>query len=532
MAHSMQFPNPIILDGETLTPEALYHLSFGKTKIDLSSGAWEKVAASRVTIDSIVARNIPVYGINTGFGNFANISIPADKIDELQKRLIMSHAAGTGQPLSIERTRMLLALRINVLARGRSGIRPETLKIMLYAFNNSLLSYVPEQGTVGASGDLAPLAHLALGLLGMGKMWNPTTSCYEDAAKVLKDHNCEAIELKAKEGLAMINGTQFMGAFASEAVSRAALLAKQADVISALTLEVLHGTPRAMDARIHEARPHPGQNLSASRIRGLLTSNNASQRPSEAIPMTFDDCSELFKSHEYSGRIQDPYTLRCIPQVHGVAVDTIEFCHKIIQTELNSSTDNPMVFSETNESISGGNFHGEYVAKALDFLAIGVHELSSMSERRTDRLVNGSCHVLPSFLVNEGGLNSGFMILHCTAAALVSENKVLCHPGSVDSIPTSKQTEDHVSMGGFCGRKAVQVVGNVEKVLAIELLAACQALEFHRPLKTTPPLEAVYSLVRKHVQAWTKDQFAHPDIEAVSRLLYTGEVWDAVQPYL
>ncbi|KAJ3088389.1 hypothetical protein HK100_008054, partial [Physocladia obscura] len=314
MSHSQQFPNPFILDGETLTPEALYHLSFGTTTIDLSPDSWQKVAASRKTIDSIVAQNIPVYGINTGFGNFANVSIPPEKIDELQRRLIVSHSAGVGQPLSVERTRMLLALRINVLARGRSGIRCETLKIMLTAFNKSLLSYVPEQGTVGASGDLAPLAHLALGLLGMGKMWNPTSGTYEDAAKVLREHDCEPIELKAKEGLAMINGTQFMGAFASEAVTRAAMLAKQADIIGALTLECLQGTPRAMDARIHEARPHPGQNISAKRIRDLLTSNNSEQKPSSVTPMNFDDCSELFKSHGYQGRIQDPYTLRCIPQ--------------------------------------------------------------------------------------------------------------------------------------------------------------------------------------------------------------------------
>uniref|UniRef100_A0A8C1KMH2 Histidine ammonia-lyase n=2 Tax=Cyprinus carpio TaxID=7962 RepID=A0A8C1KMH2_CYPCA len=459
----------ISLDGNSLTSTDLVNLGKGLYMIKLTPEAEQKVVQSRELLDTIVKENKVVYGITTGFGKFARTVIPVSKLN----------------PLSPERTRMLLALRINVLAKGYSGVSLETLHRMIQAFNASCLSYVPEKGTVGASGDLAPLSHLALGLMGEGKMWSPKSG-WADAKYVLEAHGLKPISLKPKEGLALINGTQMITSLGAEAVERAEAIARQADIIAALTLEVLKGTTKAFDS----------------------------------------------ESHRFCDRVQDAYTMRCCPQVHGIVNDTIEFVKKIINTEINSATDNPMVFAERGETISGGNFHGEYPAKALDYLAIGVHELASISERRIERLCNPSLSELPAFLVNEGGLNSGFMIAHCTAAALVSENKVLCHPSSIDSLSTSAATEDHVSMGGWAARKALRVVEHVEQVLAIELLAACQGIEFLRPLRTTTPLEKVYDLVRATVKPWIKDRFMAPDIEAVHRLLVDQKVWNIAGPYI
>ncbi|KAG9345776.1 hypothetical protein JZ751_008921 [Albula glossodonta] len=456
----------ISLDGNSLTTADLVCLGKGLTKIKLTPEAEQRVKRSREVIETIIKENKVVYGVNTGFGKFANTVIPKDKLKELQENLIRSHAAGVGSPLSPERTRMLLALRINVLAKGHSGVSMETLQAMIEAFNASCLSLVPEKGTVGASGDLAPLSHLTLGLMGEGQMWSPKSGWGN-----------------AKEGLALNNGTQLITSLGAEAVERAQAIARQADIVAALTLEVLKGTTKAFDSDIHAVRPHPGQNEAAWRFRSVLDS--------DIFP------SQITENNRPHQRVQDAYSLRCSPQVHGVANDTIAFVKQVLTIELNSATDNP----------------------ALDMLAIGVHELSSISERRIERLCNPSLSELPAFLVNEGGLNSGFMIAHCTAAALVSENKVLCHPSSVDSLSTSAATEDHVSMGGWAARKALRVVEHVEQVLAIELLAACQALEFHRPLKTTPPLEKVYALVRTVTRPWDKDRVMSPDIEAVHKLL-------------
>ncbi|KAF5901461.1 histidine ammonia-lyase-like isoform X2, partial [Clarias magur] len=449
----------IFLDGNSLTTANLVMLGEGLHKIKLSAEAEERVIRAKDVIDKII-----------------------------------SGKQGVGPPLSPKRTRMLLALRINVLAKGYSGISLETLHRMVAAFNASCLSWVPEQGTVGASGDLAPLAHLALGLMGEGRMWSPQTG-WTDATTVLEGHGLTPISLKPKEMISSLG---------AEAVERAEAITRQADVIAALTLETLKGTNKAFDTDVHAARPHPGQILVAQRLRSLVHSD---QFP-----------SEITDEKSYKG-VQDAYTLRCCPQVHGIANDTIAFVKNILNTELNSATDNPLVFPERGITISGGNFHGEYPAKALDFLAIGVHELASISERRIERLCNPSLSNLPAFLVKEGGLNTGFMVVHCTAAALVSENKVLCHPASVDSLSTSAATEDHVSMGGWAARKALKVVEHVEQVLAIELLAACQALEFHRPLKTTAPLEKVYELVRSVVRPWDKDRVMSFDIEAAHQLL-------------
>ncbi|KAK9516475.1 hypothetical protein VZT92_024401 [Zoarces viviparus] len=507
----------ISLDGNSLTSTDLVNLGRGLYKIKLTLEAETNVVQARELLDTIVKENKVVYGITTGFGKFARTVIPVSKLKELQENLVRSHSAGVGNPLSPERTRMLLALRINVLAKGYSGISLETLHAMVQAFNASCLSYVPEKGSVGASGDLAPLSHLALGLMGEGKMWSPKSG-WADAKYVLEAHGLKPISLRPKEGLALINGTQMITSLGAEAVERAQAIARQADIIAALTLEVLKGTTKAFDSDIHRLRPHPGQIEVAQRFRSLLDSDH---HP-----------SQIAESHRFCDRVQDAYTMRCCPQVHGITNDTITFVQNIINTEINSATDNPMVFAERGETISGGNFHGEYPAKALDFLAIAVHELASISERRIERLCNPSLSELPAFLVNEGGLNSGFMIAHCTAAALVSENKVLCHPSSVDSLSTSAATEDHVSMGGWAARKALRVVEHVEQVLAIELLAACQGIEFLRPLRTTTPLEKVYELVRSVVKPWIKDRFMSPDIEAVHRLLLDQKVWNVAKPYI
>lgn len=500
---------------------------------------------------------------------------------------------------------MLLALRINVLAKGHSGISLPVVKQMLAALNADCIPVVPSKGTVGASGDLAPLAHLALGLMGEGSMWRPGSAAQGSASDILASCGLSPIRLGAKEGLAMINGTQMIAALGAEAVERASRVARLADYVAALTLEVLFGTTRAYNPLIHDARPHPGQRQVAARVRSVLRS---------------DKPSELYRSHQYAGKVQDAYSLRCVPQVHGVVHDTIMFARRILDVELNSATDNPMCFTqlqvdaaapwcsassmlphqplesiggdgtqggegatagatphtsldaanieiallkkqlETERSgntdtsprganwsfykkdsdtlravsgggviLSGGNFHGEYPAKALDFLSISIAEIASISERRLERMCNPSLSGLPAFLVADGGLNSGFMIAHCTAASLVSENRVLSHPASVDSISTSAAKEDHVSMGGFAARKAITVVEHVETVIAIELLAACQALDLHRPLTTTPPLEALHALVRKHVSPWKVDRQMAPDILAVQKLVQSGAALEAVE---
>ncbi|XP_018007178.2 histidine ammonia-lyase, partial [Hyalella azteca] len=385
------------------------------------------------------------------------------------------------------------------------------------ASSASCLPWVPEKGTVGASGDLAPLSHLALGMLGEGRMWSPSTG-WGDAKYVMESHNLKPIVLGAKEGLALINGTQFITAIGTLALSKAENIVRQCDVVAALTLEVMKGTSRAFDSEVMALRHHKGQKLVAERLRALLHS--------DTYP------SEIAESHRFCDRVQDAYTLRCCPQVHGVVHDTIDFVRSVLIDEMNAATDNPLVLSGRGEIISAGNFHGEYPAKACDFLAIAVHELASISERRIERLVNPALSELPAFLVKEGGLNSGFMIAHCTAASLVSENKVLCHPASVDSLTTSAGTEDHVSMGGFAARKALTVVENVEYVIAIELLAACQAIEFLRPLKTSAPLEEVIKTVRAVVGSWDEDRYMAPAIDAVRELLKEGKIWHAVRHHI
>lgn len=465
-------------------------------------------------VDNIVKSQKVTYGINTGFGNFANTVIPADKLFELQVNLIRSHAVGVGDPIKLNLARMLCVLRINALAKGYSGISAETLRAMIKLLNLNLMPLIPSQGTVGASGDLCPLAHLALGLLGEGTMWNPKANAYQPAADVLKAFGLKPVVLQPKEGLALINGTQFISAIGSEAIVRAKECARVADMVAAFSVEVLQGTWMAYTPQIHAVRPHKGQISTAKRVLRLLRGWK----------------SEVSEAHADCGKVQDAYTLRCVPQIHGIVRETLTFVYDILKVEINSATDNPMVFAQDNSIISGGNFHAEYPAKACDFLAIGVHELANVSERRIERLVNPSLNGhLPPFLVKAGGLNSGFMMAHVTAASLVSENKGLCHPASVDSISTSAGQEDHVSMGGWAARKALRVVENVENVLAIELMCACQALDFLRPLTSTKPIEAVYQLVRSVCPTLDQDRYLAPDIAAITELVRTGRVWKAAK---
>jgi histidine ammonia-lyase len=492
---------PLSLDGSHLTIGDLEAVARDGRAVGLAATAREAVARARAVVDEAVAKGAVVYGVNTGFGNFADVVIPPDKLRLLQLNLVRSHAAGVGDLLDEAETRALMLLRANVLAKGLSGVRPETLERLIDLLNARVHPAVPGQGSVGASGDLAPLAHLALALVGEGRCRDGTR-----AADSLARAGLTPVTLEAKEGLALINGTQLMTAVAGLALAEAWRLARTADVAGALTLDALKGTDVAFDARIHDARPHPGQGASAANLRRLLAG------------------SPLRESHRDCGKVQDAYSLRCIPQVHGAARDALAYVSRTIDIEMNAATDNPMVFAATGEMLSGGNFHGEPVAMVADMLAIAVAEIGAISERRIERLVNPTLSGLPAFLTRDGGLQSGLMIAHVTAAALASENKTLAHPASVDSIPTSANKEDHVSMGVTAARKAARAVANTRRILAVELLAACQALEFHRPLRTSDALEAVHGRVRAHVAPYEQDRVLSDDIEALAELVRGGRL--------
>jgi len=479
---------------------------FGRPVV-LAPQAQEAVARARAVVENVVALGSVVYGVTTGFGNFADVVIPHDRLMELQLNLVRSHAAGVGEPLDQTETRALMLLRANVLAKGFSGIRPQTLELLVEMINRGVHPVVPGQGSVGASGDLAPLAHLALALVGEGR-------CHYRGKEVPSDDALAAAgltptTLEAKEGLALINGTQLMTAVTALSLAEARRLARTADVVGALSLDALQGTDVAFDPRIHLARPHPGQAASARNLRKLLSG------------------SAIRESHRDCGKVQDAYSLRCIPQVHGAVRDALGYVQAAVAVEMNAATDNPMVFAEDGELLSGGNFHGEPIAIAADVLAIAVAELGGISERRTERLVNPALSGLPAFLTREGGLRSGLMIAQVTAAALASENKSHAHPASVDSIPTSASKEDHVSMGVTAARKAWRVVVNTRRILAIEAIAACQALEFRKPLETSPALAAAYRRVRERVRPYDEDRSLAPDIEGAAELIRDGLLDDA-----
>ena len=494
----------LLLDGNSLTLEGLEASARGSGRVALSPEARAGVARARLVVDEAVAQGRVVYGITTGFGNFADVVIPGHKLRELQLNLVRSHAAGVGEPLGEAETRALMLLRANTLAKGFSGVRPETLELLVAMINARVHPVIPGQGSVGASGDLAPLAHLALALVGEGPC--AQRGRVVPAGEALREAGLAPVVLEAKEGLALINGTALITGLGALAAVEAARLVRSADVTGAMTLDALKGTDVAFDPRIHAARPHAGQLASAANLRRLLAA------------------SPIRESHRGCAKVQDAYSLRCMPQVHGACRDALAFASRSLELELNAATDNPMVFAETGELLSGGNFHGQPVAMAADVLGLAAAEIGAISERRIERLMNPALSDLPAFLVAEGGLNSGLMIAHVSAAALASENKVLAHPASVDSIPTSANKEDHVSMGVTAAWKAGRIVANTRRILAIELLAACQALEFARPLETSAPLMAVYRRVRESVPPYERDRFLAPDIEAAAELVRSGGV--------
>jgi histidine ammonia-lyase len=487
----------IELDGVSLTLAQTEAAAFGE-EVSLSPDALDRVERARSFIEEIVARNEVVYGVNTGFGALSEATIPAGELRELQLNLVRSHACGVGEPLSEAAVRAMILHRANVLAKGFSGCRPAVIETLIAMLNGGAHPVIPSRGSVGASGDLAPLAHLALVVVGEGEAIFRGERM--KGGEAMRRAGVQPLRLEAKEGLALLNGTQGMTAVGGLALLNATRLAKAADVIGAMTLEALRGTPVAFDEKIHSARPHPGQRESARRLRELI------------------EDSEIRESHRdraVDPRVQDAYALRCMPQVHGAVRDALEHARGIVEVEINSATDNPLVFIDEREVLSGGNFHGEPVALALDYAAIAVADLGTIAERRVERLVNPTLSGLPAFLSPQPGTNSGMMIAQVTAAALIAENNVLAHPASVFTLPTSANKEDHVSMGMTAALKFAQVVDNVETILAIELLCAAQGLEFLKPLKPGPKLQEVYNLVRQRAPALERDAPLAPFIESL-----------------
>jgi len=478
-----------------------------KEKFELDKDAVSKIKAARKVVDDVINSDKAVYGINTGFGKFANVSITKDDTALLQKNLILSHACGIGQPLPVDVVRAMLILRINALAIGYSGINLDTVNLMIEFLNRGITPIVPEKGSLGASGDLIPLAHMSLPLLGLGEVFYKNKKLPSHV--VLEREGLKPIELGAKEGLALINGTQAMCALLALALHDAKILFKTADVVSCLTIEALCGIVDAFDERLHKARGQAGQILVAGNLRKLLNGSGLAKKACVSG----------------DGRVQDAYTLRCIPQIHGASRDALSYIEGIVEREMNAVTDNPLVFSKGGDVISGGNFHGQYLAIAADYLAIAVSEIANVSERRTERLVNPQLsNGLNAFLVKNGGLNSGFMIPQYAAAALVSENKVLSHPASVDSITSSANQEDHVSMGMTAARKAAVIVENAGNVLGIELMAAGQAADFRGINKLSVAGRKVYDRLRKDVIFVEEDMYLAPLMERSGRLVKSGEI--------
>lgn len=492
----------VLVDGQTLTIEAVEAVARAGVSATLDHEARVRVEASRRVIDDILTSGQVAYGINTGFGRLAEVRIAPDQLEKLQLNLLRSHACGVGEPFSEEVVRAMLLLRANVLATGHAGCRTVIVERVLDLLNARVHPVVPSLGSVGASGDLAPLAHLALPLIGEGTAVVAGESL--SGADALRRAELEPVSLRAKEGLALINGTQASAAVGALAVADAGRLLAAADVICALTLDALAGTDAAFDQSVHDARPHPGQGESARRIRHLL------------------DGSPLRESHRDCDRVQDAYSLRCSPQVHGTGRDAFEHARRVLTIELNSATDNPMVFPD-GRIISGGNFHGAPIAAVFDYLTATITDLASISERRFARMVDTSLSGLPRFLVDDAGLNSGFMMVQVSAAALVSECKTLSHPASVDSIPTSAGQEDHVSMSTWAARKLARVVDLGRQVLGMEYLAAVQALEFHRPLTTSPTLEGVVGRLRERVPRYEDDRYMADDMETAAELIFDLE---------
>lgn len=502
--------DPLLLDGHSLTLVDVHQVARHRRPVQVADEAWEAVARSRKVVEDLVDRGEVAYGITTGFGEFAHVTIEPDKVRDLQRNLLMSHAVGVGEPLPRDVVRAMMLIRINTLVKGLSGVRRPLVERLVELLDRDAVPVVPSRGSVGASGDLAPLAHMALPLIGLGKV-DLGDGGPQDAMDALESLGLEPLTLEAKEGLALINGTQLMSAVGSLVVHGVKGLLQDAQIVAGMSLEALMGSVVPFDARIHEARPHPGQQVVAANLR------------------TLTDGSEIVESHVGCDRVQDAYSLRCIPQVLGACRDVVGSAARTMEIEINSATDNPLVFPD-GDVISQGNFHGEPLAFTLDSLAMAVAEVASIAERRIERLVNPDLSEgLKPFLVDSGGLNSGFMVAQYVAAALVSENKVHAHPASVDTIPTSANQEDHVSMGSISALKLWQVVENSRTAVAIEALCAAQALDFKRPLEAGTGSQAAHDRIRDVVPKLDHDRILAYDVEALAALLRDGGLRDAVR---
>ncbi len=501
-----------LLDGQTLNIATLWRLANRKgVSLGLAPQAVAAVRESRDYIEKRMAAGDVMYGVNTGFGAFSSVVISSEQTVELQKNLIRSHSVGIGEPFAREEVRAMMILRANTLARGHSGIRVSVIEKILEFLREDLIPYIPCQGSVGASGDLAPLSHLALALMGEGELLGEDRQPVP-IAPVLRARKIVALELQAKEGLSMINGCQVMSAVGALACARAQELAKLFDLAGAMSLEALRGSRLAFDALISDSRPHRGEKISAKNLRVILAER-----------------SQISDSHRNCHRVQDAYSLRCMPAVHGAGKDGLRRVVEVLEVECNSSTDNPLVFAKDGKILSCGNFHGEPVAMALDFGAIAVASFGSISECRIAKLINTHMSELPAFLTKMGGLHSGHMIVQVAAASLVSENKGLAHPASVDSIPTSAEKEDHVSMGTIAARKFKKIVDNVEQILAMEFLSSCQGLDLLQPLESSVAIEAAKLKIREKVPFAKEDRiFAH-DLRAIVELIRNGEILQAVE---
>lgn len=493
------------LNGQKLSLAQIAAVARGVEHVTLSAGARARVEASRRIVETIVAEQRTVYGINTGFGKLSDVHIERSQLGELQLNLVRSHSCGLGSPLSETEARAMLLLRANVLAQGYSGCRPILIDTLIAMLEREVTPVIPEKGSVGASGDLAPLAHLALSVIGEGEAFHRRER--RSSAEAFKRAGIEPLQLEAKEGLALLNGTQAMAAVGALALDRAERVAKVADIAGAMTLEALRGTPVAFDERIHAARPHAGQVAVAAHLRELLRE------------------SEIRQSHlRNDPRVQDAYSLRCMPQVHGAVLTALTHAREIVETETGSATDNPLVFATTGEVLSGGNFHGAPLALSFDYAAIALTDLMSITERRIDRLVNpDSNEDLPPFLTSHPGITSGFMMVQITAAALLNEAKVLAHPASIDNVPTDGGKEDHVSMGMTSAVKLRSIVDNAEHVAAIELLAAAEGLEYRAPLQPGRGVKQAYEIVRQHVPRLTRDRALSGDIQKLAAAIRSGD---------
>ncbi len=536
--------NSLFIDGNSLTLDKIELFIKTNPLIEITQEAKKKINSSRELVEKWVEEGESIYGVTTGFGEFSNVKVSKKNIKKLQENLILSHSAGCGENLPPFIVKIMMLLRLNALAKGYSGIRYSTLKLLAGMIENNIIPVIPSQGSVGSSGDLVQLSHLVLTMIGKGKClalspapparfdssetrraggfskgngdmlfnYNFSGETIINSKDALKRFKLKPVILEAKEGLALINGTQMMTAFAAYICFWANKLIKLADISAALSHEALRATDKAFDKKIHHLKPFPGQITTAENILSLIKN------------------SEIRRSHlDNDTRVQDAYSIRCVPQIHGASRDAIEYVCSRVEIEMNSVNDNPIIFPETGEHIEGGNFHGQSMALAMDFMSIALSELANVSERRIERMVNGSLSGLPRFLALDGGLNSGLMIAQYTAASLVSENKVLAHPASVDSIPTSANQEDHNSMGSIAAQKCFKIMENLKNVLAIELFTAAQAVEFLKPLKCGEGTSIVYNVIRETVPPLTEDRVIYNDIKNVLKLIKNDYLLNSVE---